>query len=184
MRAMSNPAELENLIARTALRDRAAFAALYGATSAKLFGICLRVLKDRAEAEDALQELYIKVWDRADRYQVTGHSPMTWLITVARNAAIDRLRRRPRDGGGVDAQDLALPDPAPGPEARAVVASEAGRVVACLGEQDPDRSAALRGAYLEGETYADLARRFDVPINTMRTWLRRSLQKLKECLAR
>ncbi len=109
---------------------------------------------------------------------------MTWLITVARNAAIDRLRRRPRDGGGVDAQDLALPDPAPGPEARAVAASEAGRVVACLGEQDPDRSAALRGAYLEGETYADLARRFDVPINTMRTWLRRSLQKLKECLAR
>lgn len=184
MRVMSNPAELENLIARTALRDRAAFAALYGATSAKLFGICLRVLKDRAEAEDALQEVYIKVWDRADRYQVTGHSPMTWLITVARNAAIDRLRRRPRDGGGVDAQDLALPDPAPGPEARAVAASEAGRVVACLGEQDPDRSAALRGAYLEGETYADLARRFDVPINTMRTWLRRSLQKLKECLAR
>ena len=184
MRVMSNPAELENLIARTALRDRAAFAALYGATSAKLFGICLRVLKDRAEAEDALQEVYIKVWDRADRYQVTGHSPMTWLITVARNAAIDRLRRRPRDGGSVDVQDLALPDPAPGPEARAVAASEAGRVVACLGEQDPDRSAALRGAYLEGETYADLARRFDVPINTMRTWLRRSLQKLKECLAR
>ena len=184
MHVMSNPAELENLIARTALRDRAAFAALYAATSAKLFGICLRVLKDRAEAEDALQEVYIKVWDRADRYQVTGHSPMTWLITVARNAAIDRLRRRPRDGGGGDAQDLALPDPAPGPEARAVAASEADRVVACLREQDPDRSAALRGAYLEGETYADLARRFDVPINTMRTWLRRSLQKLKECLAR
>ena len=126
-----------------------AFGALYAATSAKLFGICLRVLKDRAEAEDALQDGYFKIWNRAGRYQVTGHSPMTWLITVARNSAIDVLRRHPRDAGG-DARDLTLSDPAPGPEAQAVAVSEAGRIVACLGELEEDRSAAVRGAYLEG----------------------------------
>ncbi|MGR3639493.1 sigma-70 family RNA polymerase sigma factor [Alterinioella nitratireducens] len=179
---MTDASAIEGLIARTALKDRAAFQALYAATSAKLFGICLRVLKDRAEAEDTLQEVFVKIWHRADRYRVTGHSPMTWLITVARNSAIDRLRKRPRESGGVDVEDLALSDPAPGPEAQAVASGEAARIAGCLDELEQDRAAAVRGAYLEGETYADLARRFDVPINTMRTWLRRSLMKLKECL--
>ena len=179
---MTAVADIETLIARTALRDRKAFTALFSATSAKLFGVCLRVLKDRAEAEDAVQEVYVKVWQRADRYQVTGHSPMTWLITIARNTAIDRLRRRPQ-GTSVELDDVSLSDPAPGPEAQAVAAGEASRIAACLGTLEIDRAAAVRGAYLDGETYADLAQRFDVPVNTMRTWLRRSLLKLKECLA-
>ncbi len=174
---------IESLIARVALRDRGAFSALYDATSAKLFGVVLRVLQDRAAAEDALQEVYLKVWARADRYQVTGHSPMTWLITVARNHPIDRLRAAQ---GGTQPLDEAMPvaDPTPGPEARAVAASEAARIGACLGELPEARAAAVRGAYLEGATYQELADRAGVPLNTMRTWLRRSLIALKECLSR
>jgi len=175
--------DLEELIARIALKDRDAFRALFSATSAKLFGVCLRVLTDRAEAEDALQEIYVKVWHRADRYSVTGHSPMTWLITVARNHAIDRLRAR-KAGTEPLEPDMPLADPAPGPETRAIAASEASRIGACLDELDARRAEAVRRAYLDGETYADLAARFAVPLNTMRTWLRRSLMKLKDCLSR
>ncbi|WP_284266955.1 sigma-70 family RNA polymerase sigma factor, partial [Roseicyclus amphidinii] len=100
---MTDQEHLEGLIARVAMGDRAAFSALYAATSAKLFGICLRILKDRSLAEEALQEVYVKLWHRADRYRVTGHSPMTWLITVARNHAIDRLRAAPAPTADLDA---------------------------------------------------------------------------------
>lgn len=184
---MSRLTEIEAMIARVALGDRAAFGALYDATSAKLFGICLRVLDNRAEAEDALQEIYVKVWHNAGRYQVNGLSPMTWLITIARNHAIDRLRMRrraERRAGGDMAEAADLADAAPGPEALAVAGSERVRIEGCLTELEPDRAAAVRGAYLAGESYADLAARFDVPLNTMRTWLRRSLLRLKECLTR
>ncbi|MGR3323418.1 MAG: sigma-70 family RNA polymerase sigma factor [Pseudooceanicola sp.] len=180
---MSSREEIEALIARCALRDRDAFGALYTATSAKLFGICLRVLNSRAEAEDALQEVYVKVWRNASKYSAGTYSPMTWLITIARNHAIDRLRARRSGAAGMDEAD-AVPDSAPGPEALAIADSERGRLVACLAELDGDRARAVRLAYLHGETYADLAARFEVPLNTMRTWLRRSLMKLKECLLR
>lgn len=176
-------AEIEKLIAQIALGDRAAFSRLYDATSAKLFGVAVRVLKDRSAAEEVLQEVYVKIWKRADRYQVNGLSPMTWLITIARNSAIDRLRARKEDTGPLDLADT-VASPAPTPEAAAVAASEAKRIAACLDELEADRAGAVRGAYLEGETYADLAARYDVPLNTMRTWLRRSLIKLKECLSR
>ena len=86
--------DIEDMLARMALGDRRALSALYDATSAKLFGIVLRVLEDRAEAEDALQEIFVKVWHNADRYRANGLSPMTWLITISRNHAIDCLRAR------------------------------------------------------------------------------------------
>ncbi len=182
---MATRDDIENWLAKCALGDRDAFARLYSATSSKLFGICLRVLDDRAEAEEVLQEIYVKVWRNAARYNANGLSPMTWLITIARNAAIDRLRRRRAAEGGYadDAGELQL-DPAKGPEAQAIAASEHARLAACFDELDSGHAAAVKGAYLDGETYADLAARFDVPLNTMRTWLRRSLLKLRECLSR
>ena len=176
--------EIENLIARAALGERAAFGEIYRHTSAKLFGICLRVLKDHAEAEEALQEAYVKVWRHSDRYRANGLSPMTWLITIARNTAIDRARRaRTADDDLGDAAGQ-VQDAAPGPEAQAIAASERGQLDGCLAELDGRHADAVRRAYLEGETYADLAGRFDIPLNTVRTWLRRSLAKLRECLTR
>lgn len=179
--------ELEEMIARVALADREAFDALYDATSAKLHAVCLSLLKDRPEAEETLQEVYVRIWQNAARYASNGLSPMTWLITIARNHAIDRLRARrkaeSRGGGDMDAvADLA--DAGPGPEALAVAASENQRIDRCMSELEPDRAAAVRGAYLTGESYAELAERHGVPLNTMRTWLRRSLMRLKECLTR
>ena len=180
--------EIEALIARCALGDRAAFGTLYDRTSAKLFGVALRVLGTRAEAEDALQDIFVKIWGNAGRYRANGLSPMTWLITIARNHAVDLRRRRAgteRHAGGDSPQAVAeVPDSAPGPEAQAVAADERGRLVACLAELDSRRADAVRRAYLLGETYAELAERFSVPLNTMRTLLRRSLLKLRECMTR
>lgn len=180
---MNTPAEIEEMIARIKLRDRDALASLYDATSAKLFGVCLRVLNNRSEAEDVLHEVYLRVWHKADTYGVTGHSPMTWLITVARNMSIDRLRKRRPVAGGED-EMARVPDNRPGPEATAIATSERARIDACMDELEPEKADAVKSVYLEGETYKDLAARHDVPLNTMRTWLRRSLLKLKDCLTR
>ena len=179
---MASLQDIEEMIARMAMGDRAALSSLYEATSGKLFGIALRVLEDRHEAEDALQEIFVKLWHNADRYRSNGLSPMTWLITVARNHAIDRLRvRRSHRTTGVE--DLAeIADAAPNPEEAAISASVRGRIGTCLQALPPGRADAVCRAYLMGEAYADLAERHSVPLNTMRTWLRRSLLKLRECL--
>jgi RNA polymerase sigma-70 factor (ECF subfamily) len=179
----TTPQDITKLIVRVSMKDRAAFDSLYRETSAKLFGVCLRVLNDRAEAEDALQEVYVKVWTKADRFAVSDLSPISWLVAVARNHAIDRVRQRRRPAVELD-EALDVSDPALDPERRAISGDDQERIHGCLEELDKDRAAAVRGAYLKGESYAELAERHGVPLNTMRTWLRRSLLKLRECLER
>lgn len=175
--------EINTLISKVSLGDRVAFSQLYDATSGKLFAICLRVLKQRDIAEDAMQEAYVKIWKNAGRYQVTAHSPMTWLITIARNSAIDRLRAQ-KPMQDIDDHSHYIMAAGPTPEQASVVHSEVKRIMACLDELETDRRDAIKGAYLGGETYKDLALRFDVPLNTMRTWLRRGLSALRECMSR
>jgi RNA polymerase sigma-70 factor (ECF subfamily) len=176
------------LIVKCAAGNRSAFRALYRDASAKLMGVLLRILKERAEAEDALQEVFTRVWLNARRYDPAKGRGMTWLIAIARNHAIDRLRSRPdagRDLGSDAGNDGGLDtvaDSAPGVETRLIALGEARRLADCFATLEPDRADAVRGAYLGGLSYLDLAARHAVPLNTMRTWLRRSLLKLKECL--
>lgn len=173
--------DIADLIARCALRDRAAFRLLYERTSAKLFGVTLRILKDRSEAEEVIQEVYVKIWQRANRYVAGQTSPISWLVAVARNQAIDRLRARRPATDDIDVA-MDIPDGGPSPERAASDSEERGQIEDCLGTLEPDRAEAVRGAYLDGYSYEELATRFAIPLNTMRTWLRRSLIKLKECL--
>ena len=185
--ALPTPSDISQLLSRVALRDRPAFDLLYAHTSAKLFGVLLRLLRDRTEAEDALQEVYAKVWQRAETYAVTRPgvaptSPISWLVAIARNHAIDRLRARKAVHEEIDAA-AEIPDAAPSPEAAAVNAAERAKIDGCLDRLDPDHAGAVRAAYLEGYSYQDLAERYGVPLNTMRSWLRRSLLKLKDCMA-
>lgn len=170
------------MIGRCALRDRAAFRSLYERTNAKLFGVVLRILKDRSEAEEAIQEVYVKIWQRADRYSAGEYSPISWLVAVARNHALDILRARRPLAADMDAA-LQVPDAGPSPERVAETSDERGRIEHCLGTLAPERAEAVKGAYLDGYTYDELASRYAVPLNTMRTWLRRSLLKLRECLS-
>ena len=173
--------ETSALLARIALRDRQAFDRLYQSAAPKLFGVCKRILIEKSEAEDALQEVFVKIWTRADRFAQSEASAMGWLCALARNHAIDRVRARRKPHAPIDdAFDLA--DDAPGPEKAAINAGEGRRIDRCMGELEAQKAEAVRAAYIEGRSYEELAARFKTPLNTMRTWLRRSLLKLRECL--
>lgn len=181
----AEPDEATPLIQLVAAGDRAAFRALYRLAAPKLMGVLLRMLGTRAEAEDALQEVFTRVWTRAGRFDPALGRGMAWLVALARNHAIDRLRARPPAAarpGDEDDGTAALPDPAPGAEGGLIARGEARRVMDCMKRLEPDRAAAVRGAYLLGLSYRQLADRHGVPLNTMRTWLRRSLLSLRECL--
>jgi RNA polymerase sigma-70 factor, ECF subfamily len=176
------PGDISDLLGRVALGDRAAFQKLYAATSAKLFGVCLRVLKNRTDAEDALQDVYVKIWHSAAKYKVSEYSPVTWLVVIARNLCIDRLRSRKPDGVELsEAEEVA--DGGASPEQLVMHQGEAGRLRDCLDKLSPGRAEAVKAAYMEGYSYQELADRLGQPLNTVRTWLRRSLISLRECLS-
>ena len=176
---MADP--ISALLSQVGLGNRPAFGQLYDLTSAKLFGVCLRLLRDRAEAEDALQEVFIKIWHNAARFQQAEASPMAWLVAIARNQSIDKLRARRAPALDLDeAFDVA--DQGPGPEALAMAGDEKSKIDHCLEQLPDNRAEAVRAAYVEGYSYLELATRFGLPLNTLRTWLRRSLLSLRECL--
>jgi RNA polymerase sigma-70 factor (ECF subfamily) len=163
--------------------DRAALQTVYRLTSAKLFGVCLRILGERSEAEDVLQEVYVTVWRKAADFDAARASPMTWLIAIARNRAIDRLRatRHSRHMDPIEAAgDVA--DSSPVADHALESAQEHARLHICLEGLEARERAALRGAFFDGNTYEDLAARMSVPLGTMKSWIRRAMIKLKNCL--
>lgn len=173
--------EIEALLARCGLGDRAAFRALYAAMGGKLYGVALRILGNRSDAEEAVQEAFVKIWHSAGRFQAGRGSAQGWLVSIARNQAIDQLRSRKAPARDI-ADMVELADPGPGPEAGAIGADDRRRIEDCLGRLPRDRAQAVQAAYVEGWSYEELARRYGVPLNTMRTWLRRALISLRECL--
>ena len=163
--------------------DRAALAAVYDRTSAKLFGVCLRILDDRSEAEEVLQETYITVWRRAGTFDPDRASAITWLVTVARNKALDRVRAdkvRRLEAPLDDAEEI--PDGIPSALSDIENAQQVRALHDCLEKLDSDQQASIRTAFLEGATYDELARRRGVPLGTMKSWIRRGLISLRGCL--
>ena len=181
----SRRAALSDALERAGRGEKPALESVYRATSAKLFGICLRILKDRQEAEDVLQSVYVSVWQRAGRFDPARASPITWLATLARNRAIDRLRSLKRTAG-FDPIDAAADIADDRPDALADLESrqEVDRLAGCIGELDDRTAAAIRTAFFGGLTYSELAGNADVPLGTMKSWIRRGLMKLKDCLQR
>ena len=175
---------LSDALARAGRGSQSALAEIYEATSAKLFGICLRILHDRAEAEDALQEIYLNVWRKAGSFDAERASPITWLAALARNRAIDRLRAAgSRRSDPVELAD-AVADPSPDAAALLEAEESGGRLNVCLEELEDRRGDAIRTAFFGGATYVELAERNNVPLGTMKSWIRRGLLQLRECLER
>lgn len=172
---------LANLLEQTGQRDQGAFADLYKRTSAKLYGVCLRMLRERSEAEDALQNVYMAVWRRADRFDPARAGAMTWLIALARNQCIDRLRKH-REAPLTDAVADAVVDPQPGPPAHTEASERRRRLDECLDTLAGQQRAAVRAAFFTGATYNELAECHAVPLATMKSWIRRSLVRLRGCL--
>ena len=174
-------ADLDALLTKVGDGDRAAFDAVYARTATKLFSVAVRILRDRHDAEEAFQETYVRVWRGAGSYQRQTASPMSWLLTIARNAAIDRLRRRRRIDETVELTSEP-DDDAPDPEASAIAADDAARLQACLDELESGRAELIRQAYFQGASYAELAKAHGTPLGTVKSWMRRSFAKLRLCL--
>jgi RNA polymerase sigma factor (sigma-70 family) len=183
MDADATRSQLAAALVRVAGGDRAALRVVYQDTSAKLFGVCLRILKDRGEAEDVLQEVFVTVWRKAASFDPGRASPITWMVAIARNRAIDRLRASAvsRRMEPIESAD-AVSDPAPAAVERVELAQQHQRLSRCLEELETRHASAIREAFLDGTTYEELAARMSVPLGTMKSWIRRGLLKLRACL--
>lgn len=173
------------LLLATASGDRTAFEQLYRSTSSRLFGVCLRVIPHRAEAEDVLQEVFANVWRKATQFDPARASGVTWLTMMARNKAIDHLRANRNSRQSVPIENAEyIPGTAPDAQAAAEAAIEGHQLDVCLGELEAPRRQLIRTAFFEGSTYEELAQRSGTPLGTVKSWIRRSLAKLKACLER
>ena len=175
--------DLSNLLSRIATRDAAAFAALYKQTNAKLYGVVARILTRGDAAADALQEVYVRIWEKAGEFDPLKGSPLAWMATIARNRALDEVRRvRPvsledqPEGFEPAAEEI---DPLAARERSEVLTA----LVDCLKALDEEKRAIVLLAYYRGSSREALAKRFGRPVPTIKTWLHRSLAQLRDCLA-
>ena len=184
--------ELSGLLARAGLGDRAAFATLYERTSAHLLGVVMRIQRDRALAEDILQEVYVNVWRAAQSFDAAQSQPLTWLTSVARNRAIDSLRRahaQPQlkthvttnDDEETDVYDT-VADDAPGPLDLLSRASDARALGRCMEGLNPQQRQSVALAFFDGLSHAEVADSMRQPLGTVKSWVRRALMSLKSCL--
>ncbi|MBC7940419.1 MAG: sigma-70 family RNA polymerase sigma factor [Chitinophagaceae bacterium] len=188
---------LEIVMSRVALRDQAAFRQLYEDTSRCLFGIAVRMLRERPWAEEVLQEIYVSIWNTAPSYSAAKAQPMTWLMAVARNKTLDALRSRRSeracmvqptldhaddDGDGAPLPDIA--DEGAGPLQQLCDATQAKRLRHCLHELAAAQRQAIALAFYDGMTHTELAAHLHQPLGTVKAWVRRGLERLKPCLER
>lgn len=176
-----------HLLERAAARDQAALAELYDRHCRLLFTLILRILKDRGEAEDVLQEVFVRVWDRADGYDPALGAPAAWLARISRNRAIDRVRARAvRADLSVATSVPALPPADPGPsgdpELLAVTSEQRRAIAAALATLPGNQRALIESAFFEGYTQSELAERFDLPLGTVKTRIRTGMQTLRRAL--
>jgi len=187
--------DLSRLLGRAGLGDRAAFATLYERTSSHLYAVVLRINRDRAQAEDILQEVYVNVWRAARSFDAAQSQPLTWLTSIARNRAIDSLRRgqtQPRlqtqdvAGSGADGEDEdvydTVADDAPGPLDLLSRATEARALGECMDKLGALQRQSLALAFYQGLSHAEVAEQLRQPLGTVKSWVRRGLDRLKKCL--
>jgi RNA polymerase sigma-70 factor, ECF subfamily len=179
---MLTPAELVWLIAAVAKGDEVAFERLYAATRAKLFSVVLRILRRQDLAEEVIQEAYIKIWNRAGQFNPGLSSPITWMASIARNRAIDVVRKRTDLSIEEEPTAMEVAVDSPDPLARREMTEELKRLLECIGRLEPDRQKLVLLAYYNGWSREQLAAKFDTPVNTVKTWLRRSMMDIRKCL--
>jgi RNA polymerase sigma-70 factor, ECF subfamily len=174
--------ELVWLLAAVAKGDQAAFERLYEATRAKLYGAALRILRRADLADEVIQETYLKVWNSAGQFDPAVASPITWMLAIARNRAIDLVRKKSEISLEEQPEAMQVPAESPDPLANRMVSEELKRLLACMGALDEERRRLVLLAYYSGLSRDQLAAKFDKPVNTIKTWLRRALLDIRECL--
>jgi RNA polymerase sigma-70 factor (ECF subfamily) len=179
---MLTSAELVWLLAAVAKGDQAAFERLYAATRTKLYGVALRILRRPELADEVIQEAYVKIWSSAGQFDPALASPITWMVAIARNRAIDLVRRKAEASLEEMPEVLEIAADSPDPLAARSMNEDLKRLLACIGRLDGDRRKLVLLAYYNGWSREQLAKQFDKPVNTIKTWLRRSLLEIRECL--
>jgi RNA polymerase sigma factor (sigma-70 family) len=181
--------ELIALIDRVAGRDEVALKALYDQTSGKLYGLALRVVRSKEQAEDALQETFMQVWRTASDYRATLSPPLAWLGLIVRSRSLDVLRRgkAQRDHLADDIDDDGLADTleghSPNPLDASLASEQASALHACLGKLDNQHREVVSLAYLRDLSHGELAAQLRLPLGTVKTWIRRGLDQLRRCMA-
>ena len=183
---MTTHADLAALLARVALRDRVAFEQLYRATCAHLLGIAFRILNRRERAEEVLQEAFMNVWHNAAGFKPAVASPMTWLINIVRNKAIDALRSGSAERGSTFALDDEALQVAADEEQQPQRLFDANltrlKIDGCMADLNAQQRQALALAYYEGLVHTEIAQALHAPLGTAKAWVRRGLDRLKSCL--
>lgn len=183
MTAADSPDALDLALARLAGGDHSGLEQIYRLSAPRLLAISLRILGDRSEAEDVLHDTYLRLAANAASYRQGRGSAIGWLVTMARNISIDRLRSRAARGQAVPVEAAeAVPDPLPVAEERLLASETSRRIDGCLSALDETQQGAIRSAFFAGRTYAQLADEQGVPLGTMKSWVRRGLARLKACL--
>lgn len=180
-RPMTDATHIATLLRRVAAQDKAAFAEVYSATSAKLYGIALRILKRRDLADEVVQDTFVRIWQRAGDFDPQKASPISWMCAIARNRALDEVRRK--QAASIEDHPEVMEFPAADSGDPLVLGEEAAKLKECLERLDPDKRQMVLLAYCEGASRDELAAKYSEPVNTVKTWLRRSLAQLKGCLA-
>jgi len=179
-------ADLKQLLARVALGDRTAFRRLYDATAPSLFGVALRIVRQRDRAEEVLQDAFVNAWNRAAGYQAALSQPMTWLTAIVRNRALDELRSARQNADSMDDQEgegvAAIEDTQPGPLGLLEQAADALAIRDCLDAIEGSQRQCLALVYYHGYSHSEVAAHVGSPIGSVKVWLRRGLDKLKRCL--
>jgi RNA polymerase sigma-70 factor, ECF subfamily len=174
--------ELSEALILTGRGEREAFEKVYAITAAKLFGIVIRILGRRDVAEDVLQEVYVRIWQHASDFDPASGSPISWMAAIARNRALDAVRRKTIVRALDDCPEVLEMASGEDPEADQDRNEERRRLVACLNALEPEKRRVVLLAYYYGMTREEIARDTDRPVATVKTWLRRCLAQLKGCL--
>src|SRR6201985_3430541 len=181
---MLTPAELVWLIAAVAKGDEAAFERLYAATRAKLYGVVLRILRRQDLAEEVIQETYVKIWNSAGQFNPGLSAPITGMVShgPAATRAVGVVGKRTETSIGEEPSAMEIAADSPDPLARREMTEELKRLLECVGRLEPDRQKLVLLAYYNGWSREQLAAKFETPVNTVKTWLRRSMMDIRECL--
>lgn len=173
--------DVNDLIARVANGDRVAFRTVYASAGPKLFAICLRMMRRREEAEEILQEAFVRIWERSHQFDPSKGTAMAWLATVTRHCALDRLRQPGRDIQEFD--DAVVEEIDTHVAALQTGEGQALDLKRCLSAMRRDYRDAVVLAYVNGMTHEELAVRLDKPVGTIKSWVRRGLDQLKDCMS-